>query len=721
LRKAWLSRRFHGEKSPRRFSNEPSTQGIFMTSPSAPSVHRNRLAGETSPYLLQHAANPVDWYPWGEAALERARRENKPILLSIGYSACHWCHVMAHESFEDPATAAVMNELFVNIKVDREERPDLDKIYQLAQQMLTQRSGGWPLTMFLAPGTQRPFFGGTYFPKEPRYGMPAFTDLLRRVSEFHRTHADDIAKQSEALQQAFAEMSPPAASAATALTLAPLETARERLADEFDAQFGGFGSAPKFPHPTNIDFLLRAWRATAASDAPDLHSLYMATLTLQRMAEGGIYDHLGGGFARYSVDQYWMIPHFEKMLYDNGQLLRIYANAALATGDELFRRVATETAEWIIRDLQAPSGGYWSTLDADSEGHEGKFYVWDADEVRALLPALAYEALARRFGLDREPNFEGKWHLHAYATEQEVATELGIDAVEVQRRLAEAKQILLAKRNTRVWPGRDEKILTSWNGLAIAGMAVAARVLGRPDLAESATRAVDFIRQHLFRDGRLLAVYKDGKSRFAAYLDDYAFLLDALLELLQTRWRSSDLQLAIALADALLQHFSDAESGGFYFTADDHEQLIHRSKSFGDEAVPAGNAIAAQALTRLGLLLGETRYLDAAARTLRAAWAPVQHYPHAHASMLVALAEHLDPPEQVIIRGPIDEATRWRDSVTKKYSPMRQVFAIEADAPGLPEALAAKRALDGCVAYVCRGMTCSEPIRALAPRLALAG
>jgi uncharacterized protein YyaL (SSP411 family) len=721
LRKAWLSRRFHGEKSPRRFSNEPSTQGIFMTSPSAPSAHRNRLAGETSPYLLQHAANPVDWYPWGEAALERARRENKPILLSIGYSACHWCHVMAHESFEDPATAAVMNELFVNIKVDREERPDLDKIYQLAQQMLTQRSGGWPLTMFLAPGTQRPFFGGTYFPKEPRYGMPAFTDLLRRVSEFHRTHADDIAKQSEALQQAFAEMSPPAASAATALTLAPLETARERLADEFDAQFGGFGSAPKFPHPTNIDFLLRAWRATAASDAPDLHSLYMATLTLQRMAEGGIYDHLGGGFARYSVDQYWMIPHFEKMLYDNGQLLRIYANAALATGDELFRRVATETAEWIIRDLQAPSGGYWSTLDADSEGHEGKFYVWDADEVRALLPALAYEALARRFGLDREPNFEGKWHLHAYATEQEVATELGIDAVEVQRRLAEAKQILLAKRNTRVWPGRDEKILTSWNGLAIAGMAVAARVLGRPDLAESATRAVDFIRQHLFRDGRLLAVYKDGKSRFAAYLDDYAFLLDALLELLQTRWRSSDLQLAIALADALLQHFSDAESGGFYFTADDHEQLIHRSKSFGDEAVPAGNAIAAQALTRLGLLLGETRYLDAAARTLRAAWAPVQHYPHAHASMLVALAEHLDPPEQVIIRGPIDEATRWRDSVTKKYSPMRQVFAIEADAPGLPEALAAKRALDGCVAYVCRGMTCSEPIRALAPLLALAG
>jgi uncharacterized protein YyaL (SSP411 family) len=692
-----------------------------MTAPSAPSSHRNRLAGETSPYLLQHAANPVDWYPWGEEALERARREDKPILLSIGYSACHWCHVMAHESFEDPASAAVMNELFVNIKVDREERPDLDKIYQLAQQMLTQRSGGWPLTMFLTPGTQQPFFGGTYFPKEPRYGMPAFTDLLRRVSAFYRTHREDIARQSEALEQAFAEMSPPAVAADAPLTLAPLATAREKLAEEFDAQFGGFGAAPKFPHPTNIEFLLRQWRATAASDTPDLHSLYMATLTLKRMAEGGIYDHLGGGFARYSVDQYWMIPHFEKMLYDNGQLLRLYANAALATGDELFRRVTTETAEWVVRDMQAPDGGYWSTLDADSEGHEGKFYVWDEAEVRALLPAPVHAAFARRFGLDGPPNFEGKWHLHAYRSEEEIATELDIDASEVQRRLAEARRILLPTRNARIWPGRDEKILTSWNGLAIAGMAVASRVLGRPDFAESATRAVDFIRQQLFRGGRLLAVHKDGQSRFAAYLDDYAFLLDALIELLQTRWRSSDLQLATTLADALLEHFTDREHGGFYFTADDHEQLIHRSKSFGDEAVPAGNAVAAQALTRLGLLLGETRYLDAAARTLRAAWAPLQQYPHAHASMLVALSEHLDPPEQVIIRGQHDAAGQWRDSVTKKYSPTRQVFAIETDATGLPATLADKRSLESTVAYVCRGTTCSEPVRALGALLALLG
>jgi len=692
-----------------------------MATHSAPSSHRNRLAGETSPYLLQHAANPVDWYPWGPEALAAAQREDKPILLSIGYSACHWCHVMAHESFEDAGSAAVMNELFVNIKVDREERPDLDRIYQLAQQMLTQRSGGWPLTMFLAPGTQRPFFGGTYFPKEPRYGMPAFTDLLRRVSEFYRTHREDIARQSEALQQAFAEMSPPAAPNDAPLTLEPLAVARAKLAEEFDTHFGGFGAAPKFPHPTNIDFLLRQWRATAASDTPDLHSLYMATLTLQRMAEGGLYDQLGGGFARYSVDQYWMIPHFEKMLYDNGQLLRIYSSAALATGEELFRRVAAETAEWIIRDLQAPSGGYWSTLDADSEGHEGKFYVWNAAQVRSLVPAAAYEAFARRFGLDQPPNFEGLWHFHAYRPEDEVATELGIDLPELHRRLDEARHILLPVRNQRVWPGRDEKVLTSWNGLAIAGMAVASRALGRTDLAESATRAVDFIRDQLWRDGRLLAVHKDGQSRFPAYLDDYAFLLDGLIELLQTRWRCADLQLATALADALLAHFTDTEHGGFYFMADDHEQLMHRSKSFGDEAVPAGNAIAAQALTRLGLLLGETRYLDAAARTLRSAWTPLQHYPHAHAAMLVALAEHLDPPEIVIIRGASGEAAQWRDALTRKYLPGRLVFAIEADAPGLPPAIADKRALDTTVAYVCRGMTCSEPVRALAPLLQLSG
>jgi uncharacterized protein len=697
---------------------DASTEHAFAGRP-PPGAPRNRLAGETSPYLLQHASNPVDWRPWNEESLAVARQEDKPILLSIGYSACHWCHVMAHESFEDPDTAAVMNELFVNIKVDREERPDLDKIYQIAHQMLTQRAGGWPLTMFLAPYDQRPFFGGAYFPKTPRHGMPSFVDLLRRVHEFYRTRRDDIERQGDALQQAFGELDPAPASAETALTLAPLAAARERLAADFDSHFGGFGGAPKFPHPTNLDLLLRRWRASAASDEPDLHSLYMATLTLARMAEGGVYDQIGGGFARYSVDQYWMIPHFEKMLYDNAQLLRTAAHAASATGDDLFRRAALETAEWIIRDMQSPGGGYWSTLDADSEGHEGKFYVWDREEVRRLLAADEWEAFSRRFGLDLEPNFEGRWHLHAFKSEQEVAKSLGLSATDVRERLASARGKLLEVRNRRIWPGRDDKVLTSWNGLAIAGMAIAARALDRPDFADSAARAVDFIRATLWRDERLLAVHKDGQSRFPAYLDDYAFLLEGLLELLQTRWRSADLAFATALAEAMLAHFEDRTNGGFYFTADDHETLMHRSKSFQDEAVPAGNGVAAQALTRLGLLVGETRYLDSAARTLRAGWRPLERYPHAHSSLLIALEEQLEPPDVVIIRGDAAEAARWRDELARMYSPSRLVFAIGRDAENLPPALADKKATAQTIAYVCRGATCSAPVKSVEALLAL--
>src|SRR5687767_4870738 len=435
--------------------------------------HSNRLAQETSPYLLQHAGNPVDWHPWDEFALDLARREDKPILLSIGYSACHWCHVMAHESFEDPASAAVMNELFVNIKVDREERPDLDRIYQIAQQMLTQRGGGWPLTMFLSPRDQRPFFGGTYFPKQARHGLPAVTDLLQRLAQFYAERGDDIAQQSVALQQPFDQLHTPPASGDTALTTAPILAAREQLAAAFDAQFGGFGGAPKFPHPSNIEFLLRQWRATAGADEPDLHSLYMATLTLKRMADGGIYDQLGGGFARYSVDAYWMIPHFEKMLYDNGQLLRSYANAALATGEPLFSRIAGETADWMIRDMRAPEGGYLAALDADSEGHEGKFYVWQPGEVSRLLDAHDYAVFSRHFGLDREANFEGEaWHLHVFRSEEEIGRELQLEPAEVTKRLDRARARLLEERKRRVWPGRDDKVLTSWNGLAISGLAV---------------------------------------------------------------------------------------------------------------------------------------------------------------------------------------------------------------------------------------------------------
>ena len=677
------------------------------------STHTNRLARETSPYLRQHASNPVDWYAWGPEALERARLEDKPILLSIGYSACHWCHVMAHESFEDPQTARLMNELFVNIKVDREERPDLDRIYQIAHQMLAQRGGGWPLTMFLTPEDQRPFFGGTYFPREPRYGMPAFGELLQRVARYYHEQPGEIRKQNVALAEAFESLYPPLPGASQVLSDAPLAKARMLFEDEFDSRFGGFGAAPKFPHPATIDRLLRHWHVTAGDAEPDLQALYMATLTLKRMAEGGLNDQLGGGFSRYSVDQYWMIPHFEKMLYDNGPLLALYARAAIATGEAFFARVAADTAGWALREMQSPEGGFYSSLDADSEGHEGKFYVWDKAEIARVLAADEYRLFERRYGLDHAANFEGQWHLHAYESIEKIATREHRNPADVQAMLDHARAQLLAVREQRVRPGRDEKILTSWNALMIRGLAIAARALERPDLAQAAERAVDFLRANLWRDGRLLATYKDGRAHLPAYLDDHVFLADAVLELLQCRWRSDDLQFVIALIEVVLGHFEDRANGGFFFTADDHEALIHRSKSFGDDATPSGNGIAVLVLLRLGHLLGEARYLDAAERALRAGWSPLERYPPGHATLLTALEERLRPIEVVIIRGPEAEAARWRDELAILYAPRRLVFAIPDDAADLPAALAEKRAALQTVAYVCRGMTCTAPIDSL--------
>jgi uncharacterized protein YyaL (SSP411 family) len=619
----------------------------------------NHLISQTSPYLLQHAHNPVDWYAWGEEAFERARREKKPIHLSIGYAACHWCHVMAHESFEDEDVARVLNEHFVNIKVDREERPDVDRIYQIAQQMLTQRSGGWPLTMFLTHDDHRPFFGGTYFPKEARHGLPAFTDLLRRVSDYYRLHQAELREQNEALMSAFADLNPPALAADTPLTAAPLQAAREQSARQFDSRFGGFGAAPKFPHANSIERLLRHWHASSADTQPDLQALYMATLTLRRMGEGGVHDQLGGGFSRYSVDEYWMIPHFEKMLYDNGSLLAVYAAAATATGDQFYADVAARTAEWAIREMQSPEGGFYSSFDADSEGHEGKFYVWNRDEVRQTLSDSEHAVFAPRFGLDRAANFEGCWHLHGFWSVEDIAQEQHLQPQQVQALLESARVKLLAIRNRRVWPGRDEKILTSWNALMIRGMAIAARTLGRADFAASATAALRFVQSKLWVRGKLLATFKDGRAHLGAYLDDYVFLIDAILELQQARFDSAELEFARELLEVVLLHFADAGAGGFFFTADDHETLIHRSKSFADEATPSGNGIAAFVLQRMGYLLAEPRYVHAAERVLRAAWLSMEKYPQAHTTLLNALEELLNPPEIVLLRGDKTEITSW--------------------------------------------------------------
>lgn len=680
--------------------------------------YTNQLIEETSPYLLQHAHNPVDWHPWGREALQKAKQERKPIHLSIGYSACFWCAVLASESFEDEATAKLLNDNFVNIKVDREERPDLDRIYQLAHQVLTQRPGGWPLTMFLTHDDHRPFFGGTYFPKTPRYGMPAFSDLVQRVAQYYREHEPELRQQNEALMQVFREVNPPPADPSTQLTAAPLAKARERLAEDFDPKFGGFRGAPKFPHPMTIERLLRDWHATTADAEPDLHALYMATLTLRRMGEGGIFDQVGGGFARYSVDEFWMIPHFEKMLYDNGQLLAAYALAAVATGDEFYRRIASQTADWALREMQSPEGGFYSSLDAASEGEEGRFYVWDRDEIRGALTGEEYAVFAPRFGLDGEPNFEHRhWHLHAHVAVEKLAQDLQLAPADVQRRIDSARAKLLAIRNRRISPARDEKILTSWNALMIRGLALASRALGREDLATAAARALDFLRAHLWHGGRLLATYKDGRAHLAAYLDDYVLLADAVLELQQACFRADELLFAKSLLDVALEHFEDRAAGGFYFTADDHETLIHRGKNFGDDAMPSGNGIAALALLRMGYLLGESRYLEAAERTLRAAWAALDRYPHAHVTLLNALDELVHPPDIVLLRDPEHgsaESAEWSAELTKVFAPRRLVLAIRGKAEELPPAIRDKAARERTVAYVCRGSTCSPPVESLA-------
>jgi uncharacterized protein YyaL (SSP411 family) len=675
-------------------------------------VANNRLAGESSPYLKQHGSNPVDWHPWGEEALALARRENRPILLSVGYSACHWCHVMAHESFEDEQTAQLMNRLFVNIKVDREERPDLDKIYQTAHQIITQRAGGWPLTMFLSPHDQTPFFGGTYFPPEPRYGMPGFKDILQRVSDYYLEQGEAISEQTASLRDAFKRLTPEPDLGAE-LGEEPLMLARQSLEQQFDKQYGGFGDAPKFPHATGIERLLRHWRDSAQGENPDLQALYMAAMSMQRMIQGGLFDQVGGGFCRYSVDDYWMIPHFEKMLYDNGPLLALCAQLWQATGDELYRRAANQTADWVLREMQSPQGGFYSTLDADSEGEEGRFYTWSPELVQTLLNEEQYPLFAAVYGLDREPNFERKWHLHTFRDPAEVASELGITEPHAQHLLEQARASLLAQRGRRARPARDEKILASWNGMMIRGLAIASRSLDRPELAQAAAAAADFIHAHMWKEGRLQASYKDGAARFSGYLDDYVFVAEGLLELLQCQWRSDYMEWITALADCLLTHFLDHQDGGFFFTADDQEQLIDRPKSLSDDATPSGNAVAASVLRRLGLLLGEQRYLDASERALRAAWPALQRYPYAHCSHLQALEEWVHPVESLIIRGRQDLLQPWQHAAQSLLAPRRMVFAIPADATALPSGLQDKKPGTGVIAYHCIGMQCSAPLQSL--------
>lgn len=664
----------------------------------------NALKLETSPYLLQHADNPVEWYPWGEQALTLAREQNKPILLSIGYSACHWCHVMAHESFEDAEVAAIMNKHFINIKVDREERPDIDQIYQTAHSMLSNKSGGWPLTVFLTPN-QQPYFTGTYFPKTAHYQLPGFADLIPRVAAYYHERKADVALQTKQLAEALARNIPASNSVVTA-DEKTINLAFEQLKASFDFEHGGFGSAPKFPNPADIALLLHQAKIGNQQAAA------MALQMLSAMAEGGIYDQIGGGFCRYSVDERWNIPHFEKMLYDNGQLLCLYTDGWQLSKDAKqktqYARVVEETIAWLICEMRDTSGAFYSSQDADSldeHGHleEGAFYVWRPAEIKSLLTPEEFVVVSRCFGFDRAPNFEGKaWHSYlANAAENDEYVALN-----------NARTKLFEAREKRHRPTRDDKILTSWNALTIKGLARAGRVLNRPDWIEFAHHAVDFIRNKMWVNGQLLATSKDGKAHLNAYLDDYAFLLDALLEFLEADYRSVDMQFAKEIAEALLEDF-EAESGGFYFTSHQHEQLIHRPKQFYDNATPSGNGVAAHALQRLGHILGEPRYLQKAEAALRAFDTSIKRNPAACATLCRALYEYLTPPTLVILRGDKEKLQDWRHEINQYYYPHHLFFYLDETISDLPITL--QRNFTHAVnAWVCKGVVCSQSVDDLA-------
>ena len=681
----------------------------------------NNLSTETSPYLLQHADNPVQWYAWGEEALKLAREQDKPILLSIGYSACHWCHVMAHESFEDAEVAAVMNAHFINIKVDREERPDIDQIYQTAHSMLSQKSGGWPLTVFLTPN-QEPYFTGTYFPKSAKYQLPGFADLIPRVAAYYHERKEDLVVQNAQLSDAL-KRSIPAPSSTLSANKTTLKLALTMLESNFDFEHGGFGSAPKFPNPADITLLLHQ----AASNSNDLYQSSAdnsaATLPLQKQAEamalqmlsamanGGIYDQLGGGFCRYSVDERWNIPHFEKMLYDNGQLLFLYCDAWQVSKDARYHKVVEETVAWLVREMTGNQGAFYSSLDADSmdeHGHseEGAFYVWQPDEVKKLLTPEEFAVALSCFGFDRAANFENPhtgftgWHPYlARLPEQDEIVTL----MTVQTKLFKA-------RENRARPNRDDKILTSWNALAIKGLARAGRVFNRPDWVAFAQNAVDFIREKMWVNEQLLATCKDNgfgnyKAHLNAYLDDYAFLLDALIELMQADYRAVDLSFAEDLAEALLENF-ESEHGGFYFTSHTHEALIHRPKQGYDNATPNGNGIAAVALQKLGHILGAPRYLLAAERTLKAFDNLMINNPAACATLCHALKEFLSPPTLVIIRGEASKMAAWRHEINKNYYPHHLFFFLDESVMQMPPTLQ-RKFTKNVNAWVCKGVVCT--------------
>ena len=671
-------------------------------------THTNKLINETSPYLLQHAHNPVDWYPWGPEALERSRTEDKPILLSIGYSACHWCHVMEHESFENEEIARLMNDNFVCIKVDREERPDLDSIYMNAVQMMTGH-GGWPMTMFLTPEL-KPFYGGTYYPPEDRRGMAGFPRILTAIADSYKNRRPEILASADAIT-AELKKSDRFIASNEMLTTDVLNSAFSALTGTFDQEHGGFGGAPKFPPSMTLMFLLRHHKRTNSAQA-----LNMVETTLRKMAGGGMYDHLGGGFARYSVDARWLVPHFEKMLYDNALLTRIYLYAYQQTKDPLYRRVAEETLEYVFRDMTDRSGGFYSSEDADSEGEEGKFYVWTRAEVLSILGDDDGKVFCEFFDVTDEGNFEhGHSILNTPRSLEEFAAEKGKSVDALGKMVNASRRRLFNAREQRVRPGRDDKTLAAWNGLMLTAFAEGASILGRDDYREVAVRNAEFITTRLLKDGRLLRTYKSGQAKLNGYLEDYAYVIEGLLAVYEATFELRFFTQARELADTMIAVFWDEQDGGFYFTSSDHEELLTRTKDYFDNATPSGNSVAAMTLLKLGLLTQEPDYSRRAVAILRALRSAITRYPSAFGYMLSALDFYLSEPKEIAFVGGIDshEVRSFGEVVYSRYLPNKVVAACESGddaAAAAIKLLMGRPAIDSKpTAYVCRNYTCLAP------------
>ncbi len=663
----------------------------------------NHLVNETSPYLLQHIDNPVEWYPWGEEALQRAKAENKPILLSIGYAACHWCHVMAHESFEDPTTAAYMNQHFINIKVDREERPDLDAIYMQAVVALTGQ-GGWPMTVFLTP-EGRPFYGGTYFPPTPRYNMPSFIQLMQSIVDAWQSNRAGIEQSAGEITQHLQRTAVLNGQEAT-LSPAMFAQATAVLAADFDPEQGGFGGAPKFPPSMTLEYLLRDYLLHQES-----HSLHMVETTLKKMAYGGIYDQLGGGFARYATDKNWLVPHFEKMLYDNALLARIYLHAYQITHKPLYRRIVEETLDFVVRELRHEAGGFYSSYDADSEGEEGKFYTWSIAEIEGYLAEDA-ELFKLYFDVTERGNWEGTNILNMKKEPEAVAQAMNLSEEKLMTRLATAKKKLYKIRAQRVWPGLDDKVLTAWNGLMLAAFAEAGRILNRPDYTEIALQNAEFLQSNMqTADNRLLRSWKAGnKATLNAYLEDYAYLADGLLVLYQATFDEQWFTWAQNLAETMLTHFQDSEHGGFFDTSDDHEMLIHRPKDLQDNAVPSANSMAAHVLLKLSLFTGNMAYWEVAETAVSTLQNAFTQYPNAFAHWLGAAVFMIGNPQEVAIIGEPNaaETKTLIDTIFAQFRP-NLVVAV-GDNSSIP-LLKERKQLNGkATAYVCQRFVCQQPV-----------